>query len=166
MIHNQVKVKTILEAIFIITIMYAIVQFIQTVCYVSTQKGMIPVIVKDCVSILCFILFVAPVIIFILHTGFRNSRTFFLEFWRKHWIFYLFYIIVLFVIKKNIILGYYSVQFYMFGLSFGLNENSTSAFLMAYLYILFFSATSTLFFVLLPNYFLILFRKRLQRYEG
>ena len=142
MIHNQVKVKTILEAIFIITIMYAIVQFIQTVCYVSTQKGMIPVIVKDCVSILCFILFVAPVIIFILHTGFRNSRTFFLEFWRKHWI------------------------FYMFGLSFGLNENSTSAFLMAYLYILFFSATSTLFFVLLPNYFLILFRKRLQRYEG
>ena len=66
MIHNQVKVKTILEAIFIITIMYAIVQFIQTVCYVSTQKGMIPVIVKDCVSILCFILFVAPVIIFIV----------------------------------------------------------------------------------------------------
>ena len=100
MIHNQVKVKTILEAIFIITIMYAIVQFIQTVCYVSTQKGMIPVIVKDCVSILCFILFVAPVIIFILHTGFRNSRTFFLEFWRKHWIFYLFYIIVLFVLEK------------------------------------------------------------------
>ena len=127
---------------------------------------MIPVTVKDCVSILCFILFAAPVIIFILHTGFRSSRTFFLEFWRKHWIFYLFYIIVLFAIKKNIILGYYSVQFYMFGLSFGLNENSTSAFLMAYLYILFFSAVSTLFFVLLPNYFLILFRKRLQRYEG
>lgn len=93
MTHSKDWTK--LGAIFVITIIYVIIQFIQTVCYVSTQKGMIPVIVKDCVSILCFILFVAPVIIFILHTGFRNSRTFFLEFWRKHWIFYLFYILKL-----------------------------------------------------------------------
>lgn len=163
MVHNKGLTK--LGAIFAIIIIYAIVQFIHTVCYVTAQKETMPMIIENSVSVFCFAFFVAPIIVFIFHLGLRNSKVFFLEFWKKHWIFYLIYIIILFLIKKSVKLGYYFIEFSMFNLCFKLSENTFSAFIMAYLYILFYSVTSTLFFILLPNYFLILLRKNVHEYE-
>ena len=54
-------------------------------------------------------------------------------------------------------LGDYSIDFSMINLYFELSKSAFSNFLMAYAYIFFDSISAILFFIFLPNYFLIVF---------
>ncbi len=53
--------------------------------------------------------------------------------------------------------GDYSIDFSMINLYFELSKSAFSNFLMAYAYIFFDSISAILFFIFLPNYFLIVF---------
>lgn len=159
MSYNKRWIK--FSIIFTFTIIYyVIIQFAHTVCHVAIQKTLVPAYIENYASFLSLIFLFAPVLIFIWHYGLQDIKTLFLSFWKKYWIYYLIYIIILYLIRKDIILGYYYIDFSMFGLHLQLSETASSAFIMAYLYQLFYSYISTLFFVILPNYFLFSISKR------
>ena len=147
-----------LSLIFLIILMYySIIQLICSVSYMIIQNMGGLGGLYNIVGILGFVLLFAPFIIFVFRLGIQNSRNFFLTFLRKNLIFYLLYIIILFVIKNSIVLGDYSIDFSMINLYFELSKSAFSNFLMAYAYIFFDSISAILFFIFLPNYFLIVF---------
>lgn len=159
----SLKLWTKSSFVFLIAVIcYTMVQLVYTIIYLISPKSMIIEIMENSVSVLRFVLLFVPVIIFTLHFGLQNSKKFFFDFWRKYWLYYLFYIVILYLTRKNIVLGYYSIDFTIIGLYFELSENAVSDFLMAYIYTLFDSSTAILFFILLPHYFLIFTRPYLK----
>ena len=121
------------SVIFIISVIYyAMVQLVYTVSYMVTQKATIVGIM----NVLRFVLLFAPIIIFTLRFGLKDSKKFF-EFLGKYCIFYLLYIAILYFIRENIVLGPYSVDLSIIGLYFELNKNALSDFLTTYMYVLF-----------------------------
>ena len=119
--------------------------------------------VYDIVSILGFLLLFAPFVISVFRLGIQDSTSFFLMFLRKNLIFYLLYIILLYVIKNNIMLGDSYIDFSMLHITFRLTESTFSDLVMAYAYIFFDSILAKLFFVFLPIY--VLFFKNICRYK-
>ncbi len=140
--------------IFIISVMYyAMVQLVYTISYMMTQNDSI---MLGIINILRFVLLFAPIVIFILHFGFKSVNDIFFDFWKGHWIFYLLNVVILFFITENIVLGPYSAEISIIGLYFELNKNAFSDFFITYMYILFdINIKKICFFILLPSYFLI-----------
>ena len=84
----------------------------------------------------------------------------FLESVKAHWFFYLLYIVVLYLIKSSIVLGDYFIEISMLNMYFELSKNAFSDFVMAFAYTVFDSTAATLFFILLPVYFLVFSRRK------
>ena len=123
------------------------------------QNSIITEIIEHSVNLLWFALIFAPVIIFVLRSGLQNSKRIFLNFWKKHYIYYILYIAILYWIRENIGMGFYSIDLPIPGLYFDLSKNAFADFWMMYTYMLFYDITATLFFILLPNYFLCFTKK-------
>ncbi len=134
-------------AFIFIMIYYAIVQFIYTIGYVAIQKGL----QQDSVYFLCDILLFLPAPIVIWYCGLNHIKNSIRSEGTKYLVFYIAYIAVMYLIRKEVVLGVY--YFEIFGVQQQLNKTEISAFLMAYLYMLFHSFKSTIFFILLPCYF-------------
>lgn len=136
----------------IVIMYYAVVQLAYTVNYIHTLKFSGIGVMEVCANILQFILLFAPIVIFIFRLGIQESKKNFFTFYRKYWIIYLIYLLALYLIRENITLGYYYIEFC------GVSKSVSSPFLMAYMYMLFESTISILFLTFLPNY-IIIFRK-------
>ena len=150
------------NAFFVIAVMcYAMVQIVYTISHMiaEEQNSIITEIIEHSVNLLWFALIFAPVIIFVLRSGLQNSKRIFLNFWKKHYIYYILYIAILYWIRENIGMGFYSIDLPIPGLYFDLSKNAFADFWMMYTYMLFYDITATLFFILLPNYFLCFTKK-------
>ena len=66
---------------------------------------------------------------------------------------------MLYWIRENRGMGFYSIDLPIPGLYFDLSKNAFADFWMMYTYMLFYDITATLFFILLPNYFLCFNKK-------
>lgn len=147
--------------ICIIAVMcYVIIQAIYSVSYVLALRATISGVVEISVGILRFALIFAPIVVFIFSRGLQNSKKIFLESVKAHWFFYLLYIVVLYLIKSSIVLGDYFIEISMLNMYFELSKNAFSDFVMAFAYTVFDSTAATLFFILLPVYFLVFSRRK------
>ena len=91
---------------FVIAVMcYAMVQIVYTISHMiaEEQNSIITEIIEHSVNLLWFALIFAPVIIFVLRSGLQNSKRIFLNFWKKHYIYYILYIAIILQLRIKIV---------------------------------------------------------------
>lgn len=154
MTYNKKFLKN-LKVLLLYIIYFSIVQFIYSFLYMVVSKSQNSIYLFDIIS---YVLLFSPVIILIWKIGMKKiTENIFLLF-KKYWIFYLAYILILYFIRNQIILGdkYIEIPFK----AFWLDESFKSYFFMLYIYKLFFSFLSAIFFLILPSYVWLLNSKR------
>lgn len=144
-----------LVAFIFFSMYYSIVQFAHAASYVATEKAIISTQTANLTNFICYIFLFVPVIILIGRHSIKNTKVVESLTIQKYLMLYLIYIIILYLIRKNIIVGFYSINIYTFGIYIRLSESFLSSFVMAYIYILFHSVTSTIFFAVLPGSYLL-----------
>ncbi len=104
--------------------------------------------------ILNYIMVFIPFIILFCKNGFKINTLMFLSSLKKYFLPYLIYIFIIYFIRQQVKLG---VNFIDIGItSFLLSKSVTSEYTMLYIFLIFQSFISLLFFIILPYYALVL----------
>ncbi len=102
--------------------------------------------------ILDYVMVFLPLIILIFKIGIEKNLIMLQSMLRKYWIPYLIYVCSVYLIRQQVILGYYYIDMGIGGLVFWLTKSPASDFLMMDAFLIFQSYISLLFFLALPFY--------------
>ena len=112
MIDNKKFLKN-LKVLLLYIIYFSIVQFIYSFLYISVLKSQNSIYLFDIIS---YVLLFLPIIILIWKRGTKKIVENIFLLFKKYWIFYLAYILILYFIRNQIILGdkYIEIPLYSF----------------------------------------------------
>lgn len=146
-----VKLKTKIFILICIVVYFLLLQSINSAIYLKIENKSELTLYLD---ILNYIMVFLPVIILFCKNGFKINILMLLSMLKKYCFPYLIYIFIIYFIRQQVKVGVYFIDIGI--TSFLLSKSVTSEYIMMYVFWVFQSFISLLFFIILPFYTLVL----------
>lgn len=158
---NQIKnpnisqIKHLIIILLFIVIYFLLLQSINSPIYLKYQNKS----GSTCfyLDILNYVMVFLPLIKLLCKNGIKNNLIMLRAMLMKYWVPYLIYVVSIYLIRQQVLLGHYFIDMGIGRFVFWLTKSPTSDFAMMYAFWIFQSCISLLFFIALPFYTFVLY---------